>query len=123
MSKIKQFLQIKSSLGLSVYLLGIIICLGIGLLNSQGLTNIEPLWGRLGFLPYLVIDLEDNQESNWIYNVLPILMIDQIFYQQWMGVLLFLSLWIVFWLLKKSNNKKETVVLENSPDNRSKDKS
>ncbi len=105
MSKIKQTLKIKSSLCLSLYILGILLCLGVGLLNTQGLIDIKPLWGRLGLLPYLVMDIEENQNSNWIYNVLPILMLDQIIYQQGAGISLFLSLWIVFLLLFSINKK------------------
>ena len=119
MSKIKQILKIKSSLCLSLYILGILLCLGVGLLNTQGLIDIKPLLGRLGLLPYLVMDIEENQNSNWIYNVLPILMLDQIIYQQWMGVFLFLALWIVFLLTKNSDKKKDPLVAENSIDNKS----
>ena len=105
MLKIKKFLNIKSSLCLSLYFVGIILCLGIALLNTQGLIEINPLWGRLGFFPYLVMDVDQNQNSNWIYNVLPILMLDQIIYQQGSGVSLFLTLWIVFLLTKKSDDQ------------------
>lgn len=119
MSKIKQILNIESSLCLFLYLLGIILCLGVGLLNTQGLIEISPLWGRLGFLPYLVMDVDQNQNSNWIYNVLPILIIDQLIYQQWIGVFLFLALWIAFLLTKKNDIKKATFVAENSSDDKS----
>ncbi|MGK7954663.1 MAG: hypothetical protein AB4063_05295 [Crocosphaera sp.] len=105
MSKIKQTLKIKSSLCLSLYILGILLCLGVGLLNTQGLIDIKPLWGRLGLLPYLVIDVTQNQNSNWLYNILPILMVDQMIYQQGAGVSLFLTLGIVFLLIEKSNKK------------------
>ncbi|WP_198648721.1 hypothetical protein [Cyanothece sp. BG0011] len=107
MLKIKQFLNIKSSLCLSLYFVGIILCLGIAILNAQGLIEIKPLWGRVGLLPYLVMDIDQNQNSNWLYNTLPILMIDQMIYQQGAGVSLFLSLWIVFLLTKKSDDKKD----------------
>ncbi len=105
MLKIKQVLNIKSSLCLSLYFVGIIVCLGIALLNTQDLIDIKPLWGRLGLLPYLVMDVDQNQNSNWLYNTLPILMIDQIIYQQGAGISLFLSLWIVFLLTKKSDTE------------------
>ncbi len=114
MLKIKQVLNIKSSLGLSLYFVGIIFCLGVALLNTQDLIDIKPVWGRLGLLPYLVMDVDQNQNSNWIYNVLPILMIDQLIYQQWIGFFLFLALWIAFLILKKSEDKKEILVGENS---------
>jgi hypothetical protein len=107
MLKIKQFLNIKSSLSLFLYFLGIILCLGIALLNTQGSIDVKPLWGRVGFIPYLVMDVDQNQNSNWLYNVLPILLIDQIIYQQGAGVSLFLSLWIVFLLIKPSNEMKK----------------
>ena len=109
MSRIKQILKIKSSLCLFLYLLGIILCLGIALLNTQGLIDIKPLFGRLALLPYLAIDREENGRSNWIYNVFPILIIDQLMYQQWIGVFLFLALWIAFLMIKKSEQKKETL--------------
>ncbi|ACB54426.1 hypothetical protein cce_5080 [Crocosphaera subtropica ATCC 51142] len=114
MLKIKEFLNIKSSLSLFLYFLGIILCLGIALLNTQGLIDVQPIWGRLGLLPYLVMDINQNQNSNWIYNILPILMIDQIIYQQGAGVSLFLSLWVVFLLTKKSDDKKEPFLINNN---------
>ncbi len=114
MLKIKKFLNIKSSLCLSLYFVGIILCLGIALLNTQGLIEIKTLVGRLGLLPYLVMDVDQNQNSNWLYNVLPILMIDQLIYQQWIGVFLFLALCLAFLILKKSENKKGILVGENS---------
>ncbi len=119
MSKIKQILKINSSLCLFLYFLGIILCLGIALLNTQGLIDIKPLFGRLGLLPYFVIDVNQNQNSNWLYNILPILMIDQMIYQQGAGVSLFLTLWLVFLLTKKRDDTKEPLVINNNDNDNS----
>ncbi len=119
MLKIKKFLNIKSSLCLSLYFVGIILCLGIALLNTQGLIEIKPILGRLALLPYFTLDIEENDNSNWIYNTLPIITIDQMIYQQGSGVSLFFCLWIVFLLTKKSDEKKESLVINNSSDDNS----